>query len=218
MPRVWPWRRMLQVAPLTGSDDWNSMSADRLCLALRKSTWFSCRGSTRSTQDLWLISMREMGLICVRSTSKSEGLCFWIRVQEQDRLIYWIPQYNMALSHIKKLDSMPDGGRLPNVVVPIPRGWHIGVQISEIFCFVNRFRVFCVFMSHFYCRYENGWKPCCVKVFSHKTTPPNPSVSYKLFRLGGGVHRIHGNNIFPSPPFFFNKRNSLWIFPSRIRK
>ena len=54
----------------------------------------------------------------------------------------------MALSHIKKLDSMPDGGRLPNVVVPIPRGWHIGVQISEIFCFVNRFRVFCVFMSH----------------------------------------------------------------------
>ena len=82
---------------------------------------------------------------------------------------------------------MPDGGRLPNVVVPIPRGWHIGVQISEIFCFVNRFQAFCVFMSHFYCRYENGWKPCCVKVFSHKTTPPNPSVSYKLFRLGGGV-------------------------------
>ena len=48
----------------------------------------------------------------------------------------------MALSHIKKLDSMPDGGRLPNVVVPILRGWHIGVQISEIFCFVNRFQVF----------------------------------------------------------------------------
>ena len=178
------------VAPLTGSDDWNSMSADRLCLALRKSTWFSCRGSTRSAQDLWLISVREMGLICVRSTSKSEGLCFWIRVQEKDRLTYWIPQYNMALSHIKKLDSMPDGGRLPNVVVPIPRGWHIGVQISEIFCFVNRFRVFCVFMSHFYCRYENGWKPCCVKVFSHKTTPPNPSVSYKLFRLGGVIHFV----------------------------
>ena len=66
----------------------------------------------------------------------------------------------------------------------------MGVQISEIFRFAIRFQTFCVFMSHFYRnrKLRNGWKPFISRLSATKQPYPICPVSYKLLRLGRGVH------------------------------
>ena len=143
---------------MRGSADGNSNVRRQDLLGAEKNPHDShAEGAQGQHEDLWLISMRENGVDLVSEVLQNRRTML-LNQSSRTGSTHILNYRNTTWPYrtLKKLDSMPDGGRLPNVVVPILRGWHIGVQISEIFCFVNRFQVFCVFMSHFYCRYENG--------------------------------------------------------------